>query len=143
MHLPVLTVCACIHCRILSAGTLPSILRILTDVHTATQYDLWSFLLHVRQYSTAKYILEFLRRRYLLTHAGVHETAEELAAEEGPIATDAWEDARHEKFTWMESQLKRHVLGSELFRATTKVLLCAMARSKESDVIHDCTGACH
>jgi hypothetical protein len=51
---------------IVSAATLPAILRHLTNIQNASQYDVWSVLLHIRQFSTAKYVMDFIFDRYCL-----------------------------------------------------------------------------
>jgi len=100
--------------RILSAATLPALLRVLTDVNTSTQYDVWSLVLHIRQYSTAKYTLDFLRSRYLMSTAQAQSMAAELADEDRAGVLDGPEP---DGAAWLDSQLKRHLLGGDLFRA--------------------------
>ena len=96
--------------KILSAGTLPAILRELTTITSATQYDIWAFLLHIRQYSTASYILQFLLRRYQLDVSKAEAISEQLNTEyksvDGDIPTDSW----------LDSVFERHLLGKELFK---------------------------
>lgn len=67
----------------------------------------------MRQYSTAKYVLDFLRRRYALDVAQARAAAEVLDAEGGPPV---------DRSRLLENLLQRHVLGSGLFKNAAKAI---------------------
>lgn len=103
-------------CSSLIAGTLPSVLRRLTNVSSGSQFESWALLVSIREYSSARYVFDFLRERYELTSESVARIRRSARAS-GRLSSGRSADSTSSSFV---PDLQRHALGPELLFASSK-----------------------